>query len=147
MTVMYTDGSYASEIGAQLAAARREGLDFEQAWEQATYRTARPEDWEPVTVRFLKRHMRAGFLRDVSQDGRLRVPRTDTTAVRFRVPLPSVNPSADRSRCRSGDGCDHVATRGRFGVKWCDHHADELERLWVVQGEGQRPVTDERKVA
>lgn len=37
----------------------------------------------------------------------------------------------DREYCRSGDGCDRLAVRGRHGRMWCEHHGAELARLSV----------------
>lgn len=38
-------------------------------------------------------------------------------------------PDRDRAFCRSGDGCDRPATRGRFGKTFCERHGAELEAL------------------
>lgn len=40
----------------------------------------------------------------------------------------------DGRSCRSGDGCDKEAMRGRFGPRFCDEHADRLEAISLVLG-------------
>lgn len=57
----------------------------------------------------------------------LSMARVASIAQRGNVVLPKA--MHDHERCRSGDGCDRLATCGRFGRMWCEYHGAELERL------------------
>jgi len=57
------------------------------------------------------------------------VPGTDTSTAIIAGILRAAPTPVENGRCRSGDGCDHIATRGRFGPRFCERHYAELVRL------------------
>lgn len=119
--------TYARTIRIALDAQRSQRVPFEVAWKNAAEQHPAPEDWQPV-LGFMEAHYRAAYNRDMSKWGRCRVEH-DGTPNRAAIVPTRISGRDDVPRCKSGDGCDREATRGRFGLWWCDHHGEELERI------------------
>ena len=136
---MTPDRDYLPRLANALQAHRRNGATFEAAWAAYMERDPFPPDeFTPATQRFVCDHFRAAYNRDQSKRGRLNVEHDNVAAVLITTRPPSPLGSDDDPRCKSPDGCDRVATRGRFGLWWCDHHGAELERI----AESMRGETD-----
>lgn len=126
---MSAGSDYPRRVRELLEACRAEGRPWGLAWMLVRERIAVPEEWGTMGT-FLERHMRAAYEREDTRDGRLRVARPDTMVLSGARPVVVVG----ERRCRSGDGCDRLATRGRFGATWCEAHGLELEGLRDVDG-------------
>lgn len=114
-------------IRKELARQREKGVGFERAWLEATA-NVEPSGHPNSLYAFMRKHFRAAYYGDESKQGRSGVPERDVSAAVSKT--TGITPTvANHEHCRSGDGCDRLAVRGRFGRKWCDHHADELERI------------------
>lgn len=125
--------TYAATVREELETRRRQGMAFERAWPEALAEHPTPDDWKHANggespLRFLYRHFQAAYYNDRSERGRCRVEGSGTPN-REAVPSPGIGDGPRAPRCRSRDDCDRLATRGRFGPWWCDHHGDELERI------------------
>ncbi|MDR5730558.1 MAG: hypothetical protein RB191_24380 [Terriglobia bacterium] len=111
-------------VRASLEASRDQGLSFDEAWRIAVGRRSGDD---PATVKFMCKHFRAAYYNTISPAGRCMVPERDVShalgVVRERTTR------RDHERCQSGDGCERVATHGRHGLTWCEHHFVELERV------------------
>lgn len=126
-------------IRRTLEAQRILGADWPEAWSHAIEDVVLDRSVETHVLTFMERHFRAAYFNDHTPHGRCTMPDRDVSAavgVLFSldpelVPAP-MEPSRDREYCRSGDGCDRLAVRGRHGRMWCDYHASDLERLRVV---------------
>jgi hypothetical protein len=116
-------------IREALVTSRKAERSWEDAWLAAVGygRSGIAPDGHSLYA-FIERHFEAAYHNAPSSLGRLKVPELDVSAAigRLHVSVPS-----NRERCRSGDGCDHLATRGTFGQHWCERHGEELERLSV----------------
>lgn len=114
-------------IRRRLEVHRKIGTPWRSAWLDAVdYRTVPPA--EKVLYAFMERNFQAAYHADASRKGRCVIPERDVSNASLMAPPRSGAPS-NRERCRSGDGCDRLATRGTFGKHFCDHHGAELERL------------------
>lgn len=114
-------------IGTELARLREASLTFDVAWRYA----AGPEPTTEVAMyRFMKKQFRAAYVNDSSRAGRCTIPDRDVSWALLFAPSRD-HPPTRHERCRSGDGCDRVATCGRHGVRWCEYHGAELARLAV----------------
>src|SRR3954468_15881023 len=83
------------------------------------------------TVSFMRRHFEAAYNGSYENLGRFRPEPPTDPSIALSVAdngsqTHSRTPQTEH-RCRSGDGCDRIATMGRFGPMWCDHHGEELE--------------------
>jgi hypothetical protein len=116
-------------IRQALGSSREAGDSWNEAWLAAVgYGRSGVDPDGRSLYAFMERHFKAAYLGAPSSLGRWRVadPNVSTAIGRLHVSAPS-----NRERCRSGDGCDHLATRGRFGPMWCEPHGAALERLAV----------------
>lgn len=128
-------------IRQSLEQKRHHGWQFDRAWE-TTMRDADPDPTldTPDVIRFMRKHFEAAYYGDLSENGRCMVPPRDVssavpardfTASKPASPKVVSLPKATREdeRCKSGDGCDRLATMGRYGKSFCAHHGAELERV------------------
>jgi hypothetical protein len=118
---------WATLIGAHLAASRRAGLGFDQAWHAANAAhpplTTTVEGWEPATVTFAKRAFMRGYLRQESGI-------VGALAERERL---FTDPARDRPaverRCGWGDGCDREAREGGW---LCPEHSKRVRGIFAL---------------
>jgi hypothetical protein len=122
-------------IRKALGTSRKAEQSWDEAWLAATGTVADSKADEcrwPNLREFQERHFRAAYHNAPSSRGRLKVAELDVSAALDRVrPTSNRESETNSDRCRSGDGCDRLATRGTFGKHWCDYHGEELERLSV----------------
>ena len=110
-------------IREALSVHRKNGTPWPEAWADA----AGPKPPNATGLwPFMETHFRAAYLDTPSSLGRHTMAERDTHEGE-RVPVAVSSTRA--GRCRSGDGCQRVATRGRFGPKFCEHHFAELSYL------------------
>lgn len=127
------------KVREELAKHRKARKPFDRAWKAATEGFERCEMYD-----FMRAHFKAAYNGDESPKGRCMVPARDVSSAipvqDFTRPHVSDPPAklavlprapTDSERCRSGDGCDRLAVRGRWGKTFCDYHAQELEGLTV----------------
>lgn len=108
-------------IRKALVSHRTKGTQWDEAWRDSIRAGVRYDD-DRSMYRFLEKHFKAAYCTDSSPRGRCRVPEPD--AHTFADPQPE-----ESDRCRSGAGCDAVATCGKFGKHWCPVHGAELARI------------------
>lgn len=122
-------------IRRELQHQRNNGIQFADAWmiaagplPERTPEMSHADAAEAQALyKFMLKHFRAAYYDTEAPEGRCNVPGRDVSAA---VGLPHAAAfQTDHERCRSGDGCDRLATCGRFGRMWCDYHGAELERL------------------
>lgn len=122
---------YLASLRESLAEQRRQRVPFEQAWIKAR-EVLDPGDFylgvasKGALTRFMRRHFEAAYGGTVCF--KVESPTASNGAASV-APVQSASRPKSLPRCKSGDGCDRNAVRGRFGFKWCDHHGTELERL------------------
>lgn len=114
-------------IRVRLEALRELGTPWDRAWPEAIGRKAENSQ-ERELLAFMEKHFRAAYHDSPSRMGRCRVPERDVSHALMLARRP-VDISSDSERCRSGDGCDREAVRGRFRKMWCEHHGAELAEI------------------
>ena len=117
---------FAIRVREDLEKQKKLRVPFERAWAATTRRYRRPEAWVHCMA-FLKEHMRAAY-NNAPFGGRLDI---DPPEAKDPAPRPVDDGPA---MCRSGEGCNELATRGRFGLTFCDKHGAQLEALVLERG-------------
>lgn len=129
------------EIRLELELQRAQRTPWRTAWLIATGRSATGQ--ESHILEFMEKHFRAAYHNTEAPQGRCGFSERDTHEFVAMGP-PAIQ--AD-GLCRSGDGCDRPATRGRFRPMWCDRHGAELERFADTLTGGKPYVGTRRQAA